>query len=575
MHTLIAGGTGSGKTVCLEGLARQAIRNKSPLIFLDPKGTVYHRLVKYCYKRNLTDRLYLIDPNDDRYRVGLNYFDLATASTAKKVGLVIEAIYRAMGSQDSDLTITFNRWGGAALSLLAEAGLSLADFYDVLQDEDFRQAALDRTDNPFVHTEWAAFERTPPREKAMYLQASTNRAAVFTQEQAIHEMLGQPNAIDWQDVMNNAGVVLVNLAPVKATEQVCRFLGIMLIHQIYHAGLERPKKFWKTPCYVIADEFADMVCSDFKDALQKLREFGVAMILALQNIGDLRGIDPNNPDAMLNSVLQNTETKFVLKTRNYDEAVFLGRNIFGPQITGMEVKDTHTSAIPRVFEKEVTTYSEAASEGHTSGEYSSESDGYSTSQGESHTDGHGASEVLTADELLLSSGPVSSRGTSESHVDSSGSSFSMASSSSSGTSVLDSWSRSSGTTKSIQQWTQYDYEQVRNYRSLEESFHISAMKLAHQEPGEGYLQFSTKRPALRIRTELHKEAFAREPALLDFTASIFERMGALPPAEARLIIENRRQGLLGAGRIEPTPLRPEHRLPADFEVGEDTDDGPN
>lgn len=110
MHTLVVGGTGSGKSVYLEGFARQVIRNGGPLIVLDPKGSLYDRLVEYCFHRNLTDRLYLIDPNDDRYRVGLNYFDLGTFSTAKKVGMVKEAIYRVMGRGREELTITFERW---------------------------------------------------------------------------------------------------------------------------------------------------------------------------------------------------------------------------------------------------------------------------------------------------------------------------------------------------------------------------------------------------------------------------------------------------------------------------------
>lgn len=543
MHTLIAGGTGSGKTVCLEGLARQAIRNRSPLIFLDPKGTVYHRLVKYCYKRNVMDRLHLIDPNDDRYRVGLNYFDLPVSSTAKKVGLVIEAIYRAMGrSQESDMTITFERWGGAALSLLAESGLTLADFHSVLINEDLRQAALVQSSDQFVQSEWDYFAGIKDREQAIFLQASINRAALFAKDQAIYEMIGQPTAINWQDVMNNAGIVLVNLAPVRATEQVCRFLGIMLIHQIYHAGLERPKKHWKDPCYVIVDEFADMVCPDFKDALQKLREFGVAMILALQNIGDLRGIDPDNPDSMLNSVLQNTETKFVLKTRNYDEAVFLGRNIFGPQITGMEVKHTHTSAVPHVYEKEVSTYSTSSSEGGASGSFDGQTDSHSSSSS------HGESEVLTADTLLVSSG--ASGFSSNSQAAGSGRS--------SGTSVMDSWSTTNGVSTTTQQWTRYEYEQIPTYRSLEESFHRAAMKLTHQEPGEGFLQYSTKRPALRIRTDLHKEVFAPDPAVLEYTAAVFEKMRALPPAQARQLIDERRQNLLEAPRVSYTRVLPEH-----------------
>jgi hypothetical protein len=255
MHTLIVGGTGSGKTVSLESLARQAIAGRCSLIFLDPKGTVYHRLVNYCRRLDVGDRLHLIDPNDERYRVGVNYFDLAVIPVEKQVDLVIEAIYRVMG-QTEEIRVTFERWGGVALRLLADSGLTLADFHSILLDEDLRHAAIQRTKDQHVLREWENFEGINHRDQFAQLQASVNRAALFSKDHALYEMTGLPNAIDWQQVMNNRGIVLVNLAPRVATEHLSRFVGIMLIHQIYHAALARPQKFWSTPCYLIVDEFA-------------------------------------------------------------------------------------------------------------------------------------------------------------------------------------------------------------------------------------------------------------------------------------------------------------------------------
>lgn len=519
-HTLLVGGTGSGKTVYLEGLARQAIQDKTALIFLDPKGTTYERLVSYCYRRRIMDKLYIIDPNDDRYRVGLNYFDLGDYSTAKKIGLVKEAIYRAMGRQrDADLTITFERWGGAALSLIDSAGLTLADFHSVLTDERVRQAALQLNRDPFIQQEWRHFGKLSAREQEANLKASINRAALFAQDQVIYEMIGQPNAIDWQAVMNEGGIVLVNLAPRRATEELCRFLGIMLIHQIYHAALERPKKFHTTPCYVIADEFADIVCPDFKEGLQKSREFGVGFILSLLNLIDLRGVNPDNPDAMLTSVLQNTETKLVLRMRDYDGAVMLARALYGAQTTGLEVKATQTSAIPHVYEEDVTV----------------------TTSSSSRTGGGSSSgiEVLSQNGLHLSSAQ--------------------------GTVTLDSWAEGDSVATTRQQRVRYDYEQVPVYWSLDETFHRHAAALQKQKPGEGSLQYAPDRPVIRIKSDLPQPLAAEPAALADYTAAICERMHALPPTEARALITGRMTALLSAPAepakdVTPYPFG-QHREP--------------
>lgn len=527
-HTLIVGGTGSGKTVCLESLARQIIDNHEALIFLDPKGTVYNRLVNYCRRRGITDRLYLIDPNDSRYRVGLNYFDSPTMSTTKVVGLVLEAIKRVMGQPETELAPTFERWGSAALSLLANAKLTMAEFHDVLVDPAVRHAALSLTQDPFLKKEWAYFAGAELREQDRYLQSSVNRAAIFSKDQTLREMIGLPTAVDWQHVMSSGGIVLANLAAREGTEELSRFLGIMLIHQIYHAGFARPKKDWETPCYVIADEFADLVCSDFKEALQKLREFGVCLILALQNISDLRGIDPNNKDAMLNSVIQNTETKFILKTRNPDDALFLARTIFGPSITGDEVKDWRRSAVPFVEEREVRTQTRSRGSNSAGARVEGSSSGHSESERE-------GVELLGRRTITVMEGSNQSR--------------------------LDSWALSESESETVgrQQAIRYEYDRVPNYRPLEESFHRAAASLMQLERGNGYLLYTSSRPPIKIRTRLPDELYADEQLLEQYTATTLMRMGALPPAAARLLIEQRRTKLLELDRPKLTPVRPEHQ----------------
>lgn len=535
-HMLVVGGTGSGKTVANEAMVRAAIRDRQAVIVLDPKGTMYKRLLAYCCQRggSLKDRVYLIDPNDDRYRVGVNYFDLAGNSIPKTVSLIKGAIYRVMGRQDADLTITFERWGVAALSVLGHAGLSLADFYSVLTDDGFRERLLPTVADTFVQEEWQNFKRRmSAKEQEANLKAAINRSALFREDPALYQMVGQPNAIDWQAVMNDGGIVLVNLAPEKATQEHCRFLGIMLIHQLYHAALQRPEKYWYTPCYVFVDEFADIICGDFKDALQKVREFGLGMVLSLQNLIDLRGVDPDNPDAMLASMLQNTETKLALKCRNEDDAKALARHLYAPQVTGLEIKHTTVSALPHLSDETVVTHHSSSSRQRGGGAQDA--------------------EIVTPEGVLLQTA--------------------------NGTTMMDNFGESEGTTASTRQRIDYTYQDVPTYWTLEETFHRYAAGIMNQHPGEGRLLYATNRPVIPIKTILPKRQHVEPERLIDYSAEICERMRARSPQDAEHFIEQRRQAVLLPGRAPlstslpapsiaidlppdrktPTPIKPEHR----------------
>ena len=81
--------------------------------------------------------------------------------------------------------------------------------------------------------------------------------------------------------MNEGKVILCNLGKgVGLSRRLGRQLGIILIHQIVEAALTR-RGGGARPFYLYADEFGKVVCSDFSDALDTLRQFGVHLILEL------------------------------------------------------------------------------------------------------------------------------------------------------------------------------------------------------------------------------------------------------------------------------------------------------
>ena len=75
MHTHILGTTGAGKSKLMEHAIRSDIANGNGLCLLDPHGGLYNNTLDYVTVKRLENRVILIDPNDEKWSVGINYLE--------------------------------------------------------------------------------------------------------------------------------------------------------------------------------------------------------------------------------------------------------------------------------------------------------------------------------------------------------------------------------------------------------------------------------------------------------------------------------------------------------------------
>jgi len=479
------GKTRTGKTTLFENMIRQDIDSGNGVLVLDPHGSLYRSSLEYCHvNRRHIKRLYLIDPNEDDYRVGVNYFDLPGLDLSSRVRFVLNGIYKAFGQTPDDTKMLLERWGKASLRAIEPLGLTLAELYFFLINPEFREAVLSRVRDDLVQEEWRHFDNAPRKDQEFYSLAILDRAVRFAEDERTRQIFGQNNSIDWLKVMDEGDIVLVNLLPSNCPDDLTKILGISILHQVFaNAKLREKNKPRIKHFYVYVDEFSQLMTEDYAKSLRELAGFGVHFLLSQQDITDLKRADEH--EALFNSVLNNTDVKIVFRLGNYNEALEMAKHIFAHQITGDEIKDTYTQAVPHVYDGTISSFSESSSEQSS------------------------LSEVITP------------RGV-EHHVVHSGGS-----------------SRSYGTAYQDVQKVEYTYQEIPIYRSLDESFHNYATNIMAQEVGEAYVLYNPKLPPLPIKT-IKPKSYIANPKYVEKTKElVYSRMGLLKPGEVKRILESR------------------------------------
>jgi hypothetical protein len=495
-HLLLLGATNTGKTTLMENMVRQDIDAGNGVLVLDPHGDLYERLLKYCcVKSSYLKRLYLINPSDDSRRIGINYFDMPGLDIDSRVRLMLNGLYKAFGQSPDETKVLLERWGKASLRALEPAGLTLAELYYLLVNPEFREAVLSRIKDPFVRAEWDYFSGLSSRDKDFHLLAILDRASRFAESQRTREIFGQTNSIDWLKVMSEGGIVLANLLPGRAPEDLMKIVGISLLHQVYANAKMRPKNDPRTKnFYVYVDEFSQLLTDDYAKALRELRGFGVHFLLSQQDLNDLKRADEH--EILFNTVLNNTSVKIVFHLGNYNEALEMAKHLFGPTITGDEIKAEITQPIPHTYETTVS------------------------SRGTSDSESQGTQEIITPDGLVIR----------------------VASGGSSG--------HQSSVMESTTQRTEYTYEKIPVFRSLEESFHRGATDIMAQAIGEAEILYSAKEPSLPLRTVLPTDYRMRREHIFKKVQDVYDRMGLLPPARVSSLLANRIAGLIEVREAE-------------------------
>ena len=552
IHMHVIGASGSGKSKFLESMIRGDLKNRQGFCLLDPHGTLYDEVVKYCAHHVLGRDIIPLNLSAPYSIVGFNPFQKANiASVSVQVDRRIAATMHAWNVEGTDQTPTLERTLRLIYTVMLDQNLALPQIQHLIDfnARDIRGQLIDRLQTPLIQKEWRELQQLKPNEWRNEILSAKNRLFRFLTSPALTRFMGLPDrTLDLKTVMDEGKVLLVNLAPSdELSEENARVFGALLVNEFFECARRREKDSRgrdPKPYYLYMDEFQNFVSLDIADMLDQVRKFGLYTILAHQRFGQL---DENITDA----VLTNCRIKAVFGGLTAASAELMAQELFINKLDPKKIKVAIKQT--KFWPKEETRQVRSHSTSHTS------SSGFSESSASGASFGTTTGEFFGPDQWFNS---TSAMGRSSS--DASGSS-SMASSGSSN-------SESYGDSESVADipvFVPVPFQELSSiqYYSLEEQLTELTAALKEQYARHCFIKVPGEdtEPMLVPKVE---QRYTAEKNIRWYEDKLLFKNNALPAAEVDRLIAAQETALLQAAgqiiEVPPEEPEPETQQPPDI-----------
>ncbi len=288
-HLYIVGKSGSGKSKLLELLVRQDIAYGHGLCFIDPHGDVIEEILKFVPEDRIED-VVLIDPSDTEWPVSFNPLQKVPQELKHQMAQgLIEVMEKQFGANWTHRLEHVFRF--AALALLDYPEATLRGMISLLTDRPYRQKVIEYITDDMVKRFFAVeFADWSEKFDTDAIIPLVNKLGQFLSMPALRNIFAQKeNKIDFEDVINNRKILLINLSKGKLGEENSSFFGSMFITKIKQAGMARadtPEEN-RRDFYLYADEFHNLVTASFINLFTEARKYGLSLSVAHQYTSQL------------------------------------------------------------------------------------------------------------------------------------------------------------------------------------------------------------------------------------------------------------------------------------------------
>jgi len=299
-HLYLVGRTGVGKTTLIESLVRQDLVNGEGLLLLDPHGDLAKRVRAFA---STTGRKIIFwNPAHPNSTIGLNPLEQAPPEARSLA---------ASGLLDTFKKFWSDSWGprtehllrNALFALIERADSKLSDVTRLMTDSAYRKEIAREISNVEVRRFWQSeFEKYPFRFRAEAIAPIQNKIGAFLSDPILQRILSaEKSSFDLRTLMDERGVLVVNLAKGKLGEDTTALLGGLLVSRLASAAMSRTDQAVEErhDFYVYLDEFQTFTTRTVASMLSELRKYGCALVLSHQHLSQL---DPLIRDAVLANV---------------------------------------------------------------------------------------------------------------------------------------------------------------------------------------------------------------------------------------------------------------------------------
>jgi len=292
-HMYIIGKTGVGKSVLLEDMAIQDIKDGHGVCVIDPHGDLVENILKYIPAERAEDVIYF-DPSDMERPMGLNLLEANTEDEKHfMTAAIINLMYKLYDPQRTGIVgPRFEHTvRNAMLTVMSEKGSTFIEVVRILTDPKYVQELLPKVKDPMVRRFWTdQIAQTSDFHKSETLDYIVSKFGRFVTNTTIRNIIGQSeSAFNFRDVMDNKKILLINLSKGRLGEENSQFLGLVIIPKILIAAMSRQEvaEEKRADFFLYVDEFQNFATPDFATILSEARKYRLGLTVANQFIGQM------------------------------------------------------------------------------------------------------------------------------------------------------------------------------------------------------------------------------------------------------------------------------------------------
>lgn len=319
-HFYEIGQTGTGKTYLMENMIIQDMQNGDGCCYIDPHGDVMDSILANVPKDRWDDVIYF-DPAYVPRPMGLNMYEYDPNAPEQKSFVVDEMLSifeKLFGDIPESMGPMFQQYFRNASLLLVDDPHNpgtLADVPRVMADKKFRDELLGKATNPLVKQFWKSAEATSGEQSLEnFVPYITSKTDIFLANEFMRPIVAQQkSAFDFNDVMNNKKILLVNLSKGKLGELNSNLLGLVIVGKFLQAAFARVNlpENERPPFYLYIDEFQNFTTPSISTILSEARKYKLSLNIAHQFIAQL-------DEKIRDSVFGNVGTKCIFRVGSED-----------------------------------------------------------------------------------------------------------------------------------------------------------------------------------------------------------------------------------------------------------------
>lgn len=291
-HMYVIGKSGSGKTVFIQNLAIQDIRNGEGVCVIDPHGDFVEYVLSHIPKERADDVVHF-NPSDIERPVGLNMLEAQSEEEKDFAVQEMISIFYKLFPPEMIGPMFEHYMRNVMLTLMADIHNpgSIAEIPRMFSDEAFAKAWVAKVTDPVVRAFWEKeMAKTSDFHKSEMLGYLISKVGRFVENEMMRNIIGQQHSgFNFREIMDTKKILLVNLAKGRTGEVNANLLGLIIVAKLQMAALARADRpeAERPDFYLYIDEFQNFITDSIATILSEARKYKLNLIIAHQYLGQL------------------------------------------------------------------------------------------------------------------------------------------------------------------------------------------------------------------------------------------------------------------------------------------------